>query len=79
MAVVIRLKRVGGRNQPYFRVVVADSRFPRDGRFIENLGDYDPTKGQGSARIKRERARYWMEQGAVLSETVKGIFKKLKV
>jgi len=79
LAVVIRLKRVGGKNQPYFRVVVTDSRFPRDGRFIENLGDYDPIAGQESARIKGDRARYWMGQGALPSRTVKSIFKKLKI
>lgn len=79
MAVVIRLKRVGGKNQQHFRVVVTDSRFPRDGRFIENLGDYDPVAGQESARIKAERARYWMGQGARPSETVTNIFKKLKI
>ena len=79
MAVVIRLKRVGGKKQPYFRVVVADSRFPRDGRFIENLGDYDPIAGQESARVKQDRAHYWMEQGALPSETVRSIFKKLKI
>lgn len=79
MAVVIRLKRVGAKNQPYFRIVVADSRSPRDGRFIENLGDYDPIVGTEGARVKQERARYWMGQGALPSETVKSIFKKLKI
>lgn len=79
MAVVIRLKRVGGRNQPAFRIIVADSRSPRDGRFIERLGSYDPIKGQEEASVNRERALYWLGQGARPSETVKDIFKRLRI
>ncbi len=79
MAVVIRLKRVGGKNQPCFRVVVADSRSPRDGRFIEKLGSYDPVRGQEVVQVDRERARYWLDQGAQPSDTVRDIFKRLQI
>ncbi len=79
MAVVIRLKRVGGKNQPCFRVVVADSRKPRDGRFIEKLGSYDPVRGQEAVQVDRERARYWLDQGAQPSDTVRDIFKRLQI
>lgn len=79
MAVMIRLRRVGGKNQPYFRVVVADSRSPRDGRFIEKLGYYDPIRGQEFARVDRDRARYWLERGAQPTKTVRDIFKRLQI
>lgn len=79
MAVVIRLKRVGGKNQPCFRIVAADSRSPRDGRFLENLGNYDPARGQEAARVNRERARYWLGQGARPSDTVRDIFTRLQI
>ena len=79
MAVVIRLKRMGGKNQPHYRIVVADSRSPRDGRFIEKLGHYDPVKGQEFTRVDRERAAYWLSQGAQPSKTVRDIFKRLRV
>ncbi len=79
MAVVIRLRREGGKNQPHYRVVVADSRSPRDGRFIEKIGHYDPVRGQEAAVVDGERARYWLEQGARPSETVGRIFKKLDI
>lgn len=79
MAVAIRLKRVGGKKQTHYRIVVADSRSPRDGRFIENLGYFDPIRGQESARVDRERARHWLEKGAQPSKTVRDIFKRLKI
>ncbi len=79
MAVVIRLKRVGGKNEPHYRIVVADSRSPRDGRFIEKLGHYDPVKGQEFSRVDRDRAAYWLGQGAQPSKTVRDIFKRLRV
>lgn len=79
MAVAIRLKRVGGRKEPHFRIVAADSRSPRDGRFIENLGHFDPTRGQEAATVNRGRVRYWLEKGAQPSRTVKDIFKRLKI
>ncbi len=79
MAVVIRLRREGGKKQPHYRVVVADSRSPRDGRFIEKIGHYDPARGQEAAVVDGERARHWLERGAQPSDTVKQIFKKLKI
>ncbi len=79
MAVVIRLRREGGKNQPHYRVVVADSRNPRDGRFIEKIGHYDPGRGQKEAVVDGERARYWLGQGARPSDTVGQIFKKLGI
>ena len=79
MAVVIRLKRIGGKNDPHYRIVVADSRNPRDGRFIEKLGHYNPVRGQEFSRVDRERARYWLDRGAQPTKTVKDIFKRLRV
>ena len=79
MAVVIRLRRVGGKNQPYFRLVAADSRSPRDGRFLEILGHYDPLRGQEHALVKPDRILYWMGKGARPSKTVKDILKRLKI
>ncbi len=79
MAVVIRLRREGGKKQPHYRVVVTDSRNPRDGRFIEKLGHYDPARGQEAAVVNGDRARYWLDQGARPSDTVKQIFKKIGI
>lgn len=78
MAVVIRLKRTGRRNRACYRISVADSRSPRDGRVLENLGLYDPvhpTKEQQST-LDIERARHWLEMGATPSETVRSLFKR---
>lgn len=78
MAVVIRLKRTGRRNRACYRISVADSRSPRDGRVLENLGLYDPvhpTKEQQST-LDVERARHWLEHGALPSETVRSLFKR---
>ena len=79
MAVVIRLKRVGEKKQPHYRIVVADSRKARDGEIIEKLGHYDPKNGQEAALVDRDRANYWLSQGAQMSDTVRSIFKKLQV
>ncbi len=79
MAVVIRLKRGGGKKQPHYRIVVADSRKARDGKIIEKLGYYDPKNGQEAALVDRDRANYWLGQGARMSDTVRSIFKKLHV
>ena len=79
MAVVIRLKREGGKKQPHYRIIVTDSRKPRDGRFIEKLGYYDPIKGQEAAFVDRDRAVYWLDHGARPSETVRNIFKRLHI
>jgi len=76
MAVKIRLKRIGARNRSYYRVVVADSRSPRDGRFIEELGTYDPLLKGNNCTINQERAKYWLSVGAQPSETVASLLKK---
>lgn len=76
MAVAIRLKRIGANKRPCYRIVVADSRSPRDGRFIEELGTYDPRKNPPFITLKKERAEYWMGVGAQPSPTVKSLFKK---
>ncbi len=76
MAVKIRLKRVGARNAPAYRIVVADSRSPRDGRFIEELGSYDPKRPGVNYNLDMERARYWLGVGAQPSETVRSFIKK---
>ena len=72
----IRLTRKGARNAPFYRVVVADSRFPRDGRFIENLGYYDPTENPEVVRLNAERTRHWLDSGAVPSGTVKSLLRQ---
>ncbi len=76
MAVRIRLRRLGGKRDAFYRIVVADSRTPRDGRFIEEIGFYDPIENPAKVRIEAERARYWLKQGARPSETVRGIFSR---
>ena len=79
MATRIRLRRMGAKKAPFYRIVVADSRYPRDGRFIEELGYYDPTKDPTVIKIDEERARYWVGTGAQPSETVKALFVKTGV
>lgn len=76
MPVVIRLKRTGSIKKPYSRIVVADSRSPRDGRFIEEIGYYDMRKNPHEVKLNRERAEYWLKQGARPSATVKSFLKK---
>ena len=78
MAVSIRLRREGGKNRPYYKVVVTDSRSPRDGKFIEIIGTYDPKKPGDNSTIKLDRAEYWMSKGAQPSSTVRSLIKKLK-
>ena len=75
MSVKIRLKRMGAKNNPFFRIVVADSRSPRDGRFIEEIGCYDPKK-LGEVKLDKERAEYWIKNGAQPSETARVLLKK---
>ena len=70
MAVVMRLRRMGGNQRPFYRLVVTDSRNPREGRFLERLGDYDPMKEQENLRLNSERIEYWLGQGAAPSERV---------
>ena len=76
MAVSIRLRREGARNRPYYKVVVADSRSPRDGKFIEIIGTYDPKKAGHNSILDLERAEYWMARGAQPSDTVRSLIKK---
>ena len=76
MAVKIRLRRMGAKKAPFYRVVVADSRFPRDGRFIEEIGYYDPTKEPAVVKIDAEKAKQWIANGAQPTDTVKALLKK---
>jgi small subunit ribosomal protein S16 len=78
MAVSIRLRREGAKNRPYYKVVVADSRSPRDGKFIEIIGTYDPKKPNDNSTLKVERAQYWIDRGAQPSDTVRSLIKKTK-
>jgi len=75
--VKIRLRRVGAKRQPHFRVVVADTRSPRDGRFIETIGNYDPRQDPPAFTLKEDRAIYWLQQGAQASDAVARMFDKL--
>ena len=78
MAVSIRLRREGARNRPYYKVVVADSRSPRDGKFIEIIGTYDPKKPDHNSTLKLDRIDHWISQGAQPSDTVRSLIKKNK-
>ena len=76
MAVKLRLKRMGGKQKPYYRIVAADSRFPRDGRFIETVGTYNPIAKPAEVKIDKELAIKWLSSGAQPTDTVKALFKK---
>ena len=77
--VKIRLRRMGAKKAPYYRIIVADSRCPRDGRFIEELGTYDPmAEGEQRSKVDMERAQYWIANGAQPTETVRGLLKKVE-
>lgn len=76
MAVKIRLKRFGNRNRAQWRIVVADERSPRDGRFIEEIGHYNPIPAAEEIEIKRERLEYWLGRGAKPSESVRSLIKR---
>jgi small subunit ribosomal protein S16 len=76
MAVRIRLRRMGAKKAPFYRIVVADSRSPRDGRFIEEIGYYDPLKEPAVIKINEEKALDWLRKGAQLSETARSLFNK---
>jgi small subunit ribosomal protein S16 len=78
MAVSIRLRREGATNRPYYKVVVTDGRSPRDGKFIEIIGSYDPKKPGDNSAIKLDRAEYWLSKGAQPSDTVRSLIKKQK-
>ncbi len=75
MAVKIRLKRMGQKKAPFYRIVVADSRSPRDGRFIEEIGTYDPTQNPSAFKVNEEAAKKWLANGAKPTDTVAKIFK----
>lgn len=76
MSVKIRLARHGAKKKPFYRIVVADNESPRDGRYLENVGTYNPLKEPVEVSVKEERIRYWMDQGAIPSDTVKSLLKK---
>ena len=76
MAVKLRLTRIGAKKNPYYRVVVADSRFPRDGRFIEILGTYNPMVEPAEIKIDAEKVQKWIKNGAQPTDTVKALLKK---
>jgi small subunit ribosomal protein S16 len=78
MAVTIRLTRAGSKKVPFYRVVAADHRSPRDGRFIEQLGVYDPLRDPVEFRVDQERLDYWVKNGAVPSQTVGELLRRLR-
>ena len=75
MAVKIRLRRMGAKKAPFYRIVVADSRYPRDGRFIAEIGYYDPTKEPSVVKVDADKAKAWIANGAQPTDTVKKILK----
>ena len=79
MAVAIRLRRTGRTKAPTYRIVVADSRSPRDGKFIEILGQYQPRTGEKALNLNAERANYWLDNGAQPSDTVRSLLRKAGV
>lgn len=76
MALKFRLSRYGAKKKPYYRIVVADSRFPRDGRVVENVGSYDPLQNPALVTLDREKIEVWHAKGATPTKTVKDIFKR---
>ena len=74
--VKIRLRRMGAKKAPFYRIVVADSRYPRDGRFIEEIGTYDPTADPVALKVDAERTQAWIKTGAQPTDTVKALLKK---
>ena len=79
MAVKIRLRRMGQKKAPFYRIVVADSRYPRDGRFIEQLGHYNPMTDPAEVFIDAEKAAQWIKNGAQPTETVRALLKKQNI
>ena len=79
MAVKIRLRRMGQKKAPFYRIVVADSRSPRDGRFIEQIGHYDPMTDPATVEIDAEKAAQWIKNGAQPTETVRALLKKQNI
>ena len=76
MAVRIRLARLGSKKKPFYRLVAADSEAPRDGKFIEILGHYDPTKDPAIIKVDKGKVEYWLEKGALVSESARAILRK---
>lgn len=76
MSVKIRLARHGAKKKPFYRIVVADSESPRDGRFLEMVGTYNPLQEPAEVSLKEERVRYWIDKGAIPTHTVKSLLKK---
>jgi small subunit ribosomal protein S16 len=76
MSVTIRLSRHGAKKRPFYRIVVSDRRYPRDGRYIEQLGTYDPRAGSGGVNLDRAKVEAWIKQGAKPSQTVSELIKK---
>ena len=76
MGVRIRLARHGAKKKPFYRIVVADGESPRDGRFLEKVGTYDPLKDPAEVTLSQDRVKYWIDKGAIPSDTVKNLFKK---
>ncbi len=79
MSVVMRLRRMGGNQRPFYRLVVTDSRNPREGRFLERLGDYDPIRKKDNVRLNSERIVYWLSQGAIPSVRVSQFLRDHKI
>ena len=79
MAVKIRLRRMGAKKAPFYRIVVADSRYPRDGRFIEEIGTYNPLENPPVVKVDADKVTMWIKNGAQPTDTVKSLLKKLGV
>ena len=79
MAVKLRLKRMGSKQRPFYRIVAADSRSPRDGRFIETVGTYNPIVESDNVKVDEEKALYWLSKGAQPTDTVKNILSKVGI
>ena len=79
MAVKIRLRRIGAKKAPFYRIVVADSRYPRDGRFIEEIGYYNPLTDPAEIKVDAEKAKKWIANGAQPTDTVRALLKKQNV
>ena len=78
MSVTIRMSRHGAKKRPFYRIVVSDRRFPRDGRYIEQVGTYDPTAASGGLKLNRDKIETWIKKGAKPSQTVSELIKKQK-
>ena len=78
MSVTIRLSRHGAKKKPFYRIVVSDRRFPRDGRYIEQVGTYDPNAAEGGVKLNQEKIETWLRNGAQPSQTVSELIKKQK-